>query len=145
VQVGPLFDLDAPDLVPDAELVGSVDGHGSNRLLDRDGLIGADPGCTSASNASEANDLLCEVAMSQASYVDGEAVMIASLCFANQETVTVPARLRLELALPSGVTANALDLGADGSFALPASSENQRGPVTMFAAGPEIPLRGAFE
>lgn len=87
----------------------------------------------------------CDVEMSQASYANGDDVVIASLRFENLESASLPARLRLQLTLPIGITVDALDLGAGGGFALPPSFDRQLGPVTMFPLGPEIPLRGAFE
>lgn len=87
--------------------------------------------------------LECEVAMSQPSYVDGEDVVITSLRFTNTTPSPIPARLRLQLTLPFGITVNAIDLGAGGGFSVPASFDRQLGPVTMFTLQPGQP-RGAF-
>jgi uncharacterized membrane protein len=87
--------------------------------------------------------LSCEVEMSQATYADGDAVVITSLRFVNNDTAPAPARLRLQITLPFGITVDALDLGAGGGFAVPAAYNRQLGPVTMFTLQPGQP-RGAF-
>jgi hypothetical protein len=88
--------------------------------------------------------LTCDVAMSQASYQDGQDVVITSLRFTNNRTTAREARLRLQLTLPFGITVNVLDLGASGGFFVPASFDKQLGPVTMFTLQPGQP-RGDFE
>ena len=40
---------------------------------------------------------------------------------------------------------NGIDIGADGSLFLPARSDNQLGPVTMFTLDASTPIRGDFE
>jgi uncharacterized membrane protein len=86
----------------------------------------------------------CDVTMSQASYANGQPVVITSLRFTNNDTAPTEARLRLQLTLPFGITANALDLGAGGGFFVPASFDKQLGPVTMFTLQPGQP-RGNFQ
>jgi hypothetical protein len=86
----------------------------------------------------------CDVTMSQSSYTDGQQVVITSLRFTNNNTASTEARLRLQLTLPFGITANALDLGAGGGFFVPASFDKQLGPVTMFTLQPGQP-RGSFQ
>ncbi len=86
----------------------------------------------------------CDVAMSQPTYVNGQPVVITSLRFTNTSQQPLETRLRLQLALPFGVTANALDLGAGGGFHIPASFDHQLGPVTMFTLQPGQP-RGPFQ
>lgn len=87
--------------------------------------------------------LACDVEMSQAAYVDGDSVEIASLRFTNHNQTLSAARLRLQLTLPFGITADVLDLGAGGGFFVPASFDHQLGPVTMFTLQPGQP-RGGF-
>jgi hypothetical protein len=87
--------------------------------------------------------LSCDVAMSSATYANGDPVVITSLRFANASATPQPTRLRLQLTLPFGITANALDLGAGGGFAIPGSFDHQLGPVTMFTLQPGQP-RGDF-
>jgi hypothetical protein len=59
----------------------------------------------------------------------------------------VRTRLRLQLKLPSAFihVVNGIDIGADGSFHLPANFDNQLGPVTMFTLDQSVPIRGDFE
>jgi hypothetical protein len=76
--------------------------------------------------------------------VDGESVEIASLRFTNANQMATEARLRLQLTLPFGITADVLDLGAAGGFYVPANFDRQLGPVTMFTLQPGQP-RGAFQ
>ncbi len=67
--------------------------------------------------------------------------------FANLQSSAVPARLRLQLALPAVLQpVEAIDVGANGSFAIPGSFDRQLAPVTMFTVTPtNPPLRGRFE
>jgi hypothetical protein len=88
--------------------------------------------------------LACDVEMSQPTYGNGEDVVITSLRFVNHTAAPVEARLRLQLTLPFGITANALDLGAGGGFFVPASFDRELGPVTMFTLQPSQP-RGPFQ
>jgi len=108
----------------------------------------ADPGCSSLADSSEGPDLLCDVAMSKDYYGNGDAVFLTSLRFANLGTSPVTTRLRLQLRLPPSILyqVEALDIGADGSFAIPAGFDRQLGPVTMFTMTPTSPpFRGNFE
>lgn len=88
--------------------------------------------------------LACEVAMSQPAYSDGQPVVITSLRFTNRTPNPIQTRLRLQLTLPFGITANAIDLGASGGFFIPGNFDRQLGPVTMFTLQPGQP-RGAFQ
>ncbi len=85
----------------------------------------------------------CDVEMSQAAYTDGQDVVITSLRFTNNTPDAIETRLRLQITLPFGITANAIDLGAGGGFFIPGSFDNQLGPVTMFTLQPGQP-RGDF-
>lgn len=118
-----------------------IDNDGDGRIDHPD-----DPECGSSLDDTEEFDLGCEVLMSQPTYVSGDPVNIVSLRFSNGESTPVTTRLRLQLTLPPplSVVANAIDLGADGSFAIPANFDKQLGPVTMFTLGPQTPLRGNF-
>ena len=98
--------------------------------------------------SNQPSDLLCEVEMSKSSYAIGDPVVIKSLRFTNLLPTPVTTRLRLQLKLPPSILylVNGLDIGADGSFAVPGNFDNQLGPVTMFTLTPTTPpLRGHFE
>ncbi|RIL06089.1 MAG: hypothetical protein DCC71_08035 [Proteobacteria bacterium] len=83
----------------------------------------------------------CEVAVSQASYQNGETLVLTRARFANPGTAPRSARVRLELVFPvPGLTVPALD----ASVALPAGFDIDLGPVTAFAFGSEHP-RGRYE
>jgi hypothetical protein len=85
----------------------------------------------------------CDVEMSQATYTNGQDVVITSLRFQNSSPNAIQTRLRLQITLPFGVTANAIDLGAAGGFFIPGNFDHQLGPVTMFTLQPGQP-RGDF-
>jgi hypothetical protein len=87
----------------------------------------------------------CEVATTQASYVDGEILTMSTLRYANLGPNPVESRLRLQLTLPPAlpITVEALDVGAAGGFFLPGSFDNDLGPVQMFAIPSYLP-RGQY-
>jgi hypothetical protein len=83
----------------------------------------------------------CEVAVSQASYQNGETLVVTRARFANPRTAATNADLRLELVFPvPGLAVPALD----ASVTLPAGFETDFGPVDAFSFGPEHP-RGRYE
>ena len=105
----------------------------------RDGVNGGEPWVAEIDEPG----LACDVEMSQSAYVDGESVEITSLRFTNNNQGVTGARLRLQLTLPFGITADVLDLGAGGGFYIPGSFDRQLAPVTMFTLQPGQP-RGGF-
>lgn len=108
----------------------------------------ADPGCLSIGDPNESPDLLCDVEMSDTFYQNGETVVLTSLRFANLQATAVTTRLRLQLRLPFGIVpqVEAVDIGADGSFALPGSFDRNLAPVTMLTVTPtDPPFRGSYE
>jgi hypothetical protein len=108
----------------------------------------SDAGCLSLADPSEGPDVLCDVAMSQSSYGNGDTAVLSSLRFRNLEAAPVETRLRLQLRLPSAVlyTIDAIDIGAGGGFSIPGSFDRQLGPATIFTVSPTTPpLRGSFE
>jgi hypothetical protein len=107
----------------------------------------ADRGCLSLDDPSEGPDLACDVAMSQGTYAVGSPIVLTSLRFTNLDDAPVTTRLRLQLRLPPpfSFVVEAVDLGADGSFALAGSFDKQLGPVTMFTLNESTPIRGLFE
>jgi hypothetical protein len=87
----------------------------------------------------------CEVATTQASYVDGEILTMTTLRYANLGPNPVESRLRLQLAFPAAfpITVQMLDLGAGGGFSLPGSFDHDLGPVQMFPIPSYLP-RGQY-
>jgi len=76
-------------------------------------------------------------------YGDGETVRITTLRYANLGPTPLGTRLRLELAMPIPLTLQLIDLGADGSFALPSGLNVDLAPIAMFTVQPGQP-RGPF-
>ena len=85
----------------------------------------------------------CNIEMSKPSYTDGEPVQITTLRYANLGEAPLGTRLRLELDLPIPRAISILDLGASGTFAIPAGLNVNLAPITMFTVHPGQP-RGAY-
>jgi hypothetical protein len=85
----------------------------------------------------------CNVELIDSSYTNGEPVRITTLRYANLGPTPLGTRLRLQLELPFPLTIQVLDLGADGSFAIPSGLNVDLAPVTMFTVQPGQP-RGNF-
>jgi hypothetical protein len=116
---------------------------------DGDGTVDfpQDLGCLARTDTTEGPALRCDVEMSDSFYAVGETVVISTLRFQNLDPTAATTRVRLELKFPPpfAISVQAVDIGADGSFAVPAGFDKQLGPATMFTLNPSIPIRGSFE
>lgn len=85
----------------------------------------------------------CNVELNDTVYVNGETLQITTLRYANLGPTPLGTRLRLQIELPFPVTIQVVDVGADGSFAIPAGLNVNLAPVTMFVVQPGQP-RGEY-
>jgi hypothetical protein len=85
----------------------------------------------------------CNIEMNAKRFANGATVQMTTLRYANLGPIPLGTRLRLSLELPVPVTIQVIDLGADGSFAIPAGLNVDLAPVNMFTVQPSQP-RGAF-
>ena len=67
--------------------------------------------------------ILCGVAMSQEAYTVGDTLEMTTLSFANLFASPVTVRLRVQLLFGTLFTVDLIDLGADGTFRLPAGAK----------------------
>ena len=58
---------------------------------------------------------------------------------ARLDVVPHPSRLRVQLLFGNLFTAEIVDVGADGTFVLPAGFDNDFGPVSLFNVAPPLP------
>jgi CheY-like chemotaxis protein len=91
-------------------------------------------------DGDSACDPFCDVSMSQPAYVDGEAVVISTLRYANPGPTALDTRMLLQLTLRFGVTVNIVDV----NVTLPAGLDNNLGPATLVTLPPGHP-RGVWE
>jgi len=85
----------------------------------------------------------CDMAMSQESYTDGDTITVSAARLVNLGDDAVTSRFRLFLVPPVGPPSVLLDVGADGSFQIPAGADRDRGPVSLNTVDPDMP-RGAY-
>ena len=78
--------------------------------------------------------------MSQGVYNVGETLQMDTFRFANLGGLPLPTRLRLQLSFETLFTADIVDVGADGTFGLPAGFDNDFGPIPLFPVQPAMPL-----
>ncbi|MCZ6490645.1 MAG: hypothetical protein O7A06_08950, partial [Acidobacteria bacterium] len=89
---------------------------------------------------------LLEIELSQESYVNGETVTATTFRLANPTSAPVAVELKLWIGTPiPGLEALSIfNLGADGSFVLPAGMDLELGPFPLFPVSADLP-RGTYE
>ena len=87
---------------------------------------------------------LCDVELSQASYVDGETVTADSLRLANPGSDSVAIELKGWFEQPDADPINRLNRGAHGSLVLPPGFDLDVGPVPLLQVRARLP-RGGWE
>ena len=83
--------------------------------------------------------------MSKLSYRDDDTVTAAELRLKNPADTAAAVRLQLWLAVPGVGEVTLLDVGADGSFAVPARLDADLGPVALFQVTPGTMPRGEWQ
>ena len=85
----------------------------------------------------------CDIQMSQVTYIDGETVTADVFRLANLTVDPLSIELKIWLGLPDEAIP-VINLGADGTFVLPAGTDVDLGPLTLMPVNVELP-RGGFE
>lgn len=86
----------------------------------------------------------CDIEMSQATYVDGETMTANVFRYANLTSSPVALEWKVWLGVPGLAPVPVLNLGADGSFVLPAGTDADLGPVPLLPVNAGLP-RGQYE
>ena len=86
----------------------------------------------------------CELEMSQATYVDGETVTAQVFRFSNTTDSAVATEIKIWLGVPGLAPLSVVNIGADGSFLLPAGTDLNLGPLPLLPVTPGLP-RGDYE
>jgi hypothetical protein len=87
--------------------------------------------------------LTCDIQLDQDSYVDGQTVM-STLRLANHFAVDVKTEVKFWLGIPGYAPFTIVNLGSDGSLALPAGFDQTYGPATFFEVSSSLP-RGIYD
>ncbi len=82
----------------------------------------------------ESNHSLCNIQMSQPIYTAGDTVTASVFRLANQGASPVSVEWKVWLETPSGPSISFINLGADGTFVLPAGFDQDFGPLPLFPA-----------
>jgi hypothetical protein len=88
--------------------------------------------------------VLCETAVNQNAYSNGESVQLSTLRFANLGNTVAATEIKVWLGLPGGTNVTFVNAGADGSIALSPGLDINLGPVTLFQVNAAFP-RGGYE
>ncbi len=86
---------------------------------------------------------VCDIQMSQPSYIDGDTVTASVFRIANPSTDPVAVEWAVWLGIPSNHPVSIINLGATGTLVLPAGFDLDLGPINFFPAG-VVPL-GQYE
>jgi streptogramin lyase len=82
---------------------------------------------------------LCEVAMSQKSYLLDDVLEMTTVHLANLSAMPIHTRLRLQLRFGGSFSGDVIDVGADGSFGLIPGFDGTLGPIAMFPVPATMP------
>ena len=86
----------------------------------------------------------CDIQLSQAAYIDGETVTADVFRFANLTAAPMRLETKVWLAVPGAPPKSIVNLGADGSFILPAGADINLGPLAFLPVTAALPL-GSYE
>jgi hypothetical protein len=86
---------------------------------------------------------VCDIQMSQTSYVTGDTVTAQIVQLTNPETVPLSVELGLWFDVPGNPPISFLNIGADGSVQLPAGFDQNFGPMPLATVTPALP-RGTY-
>lgn len=87
---------------------------------------------------------VCDVELNQATYINGDVVTASRFRFANNGLTSLATEIKLWLAIPGFAPFGLVNVGADGSIALPASFSSDSAPVALFPVTAAFP-RGSYE
>lgn len=87
---------------------------------------------------------VCDLELSQPSYVTGETVTAQSFRLANPGPEAVSVEIKAWFAFPTTEPVSVINIGADGSLSLPAGLDLDLGPLPLLPVDAGLP-RGAYE
>ncbi|MGH8247850.1 MAG: metallophosphoesterase [Gammaproteobacteria bacterium] len=86
-----------------------------------------------------------DITMTQSTYVNGETVVASEFRPRNPTSAPAAVRLRVWLSVPGLGDVTMVDVGADGSFFLPPSLNQNIGPLSLFVVTPTFPPKGNWQ
>ena len=86
---------------------------------------------------------ICDIQMSQQTYIDGDTITANIFRLANPTSATIALEIKVWLNLPGFPPISLFNLGSDGSFALPAGTDINLGPIPLLSIIPGLP-RGTY-
>jgi hypothetical protein len=87
---------------------------------------------------------LCDIQMNQATYTDGDTITANVFRIANLTAALLALEWKVWLGVPGFPPISIFNLGADGTFVLPAGTDYDFGPVSLFSVTAALP-RGSYE
>jgi len=91
----------------------------------------------------EGSAAVCDIQMSQTAYVNGEQVIAEVFRIANVAATPTAVEVKLWIDVPSHAPIKFANVGADGSFVLPAGLNKDLGPFSLFTVPPTA-ARGIY-
>jgi hypothetical protein len=88
--------------------------------------------------------VLCETAVNQNSYSNGDSVQLSTLRLANLGSNAAATEIKVWLGLPDGTNLTFVNTGANGSVVLPPGFDVHLGPATLFQVTAAL-ARGGYE
>ncbi len=88
-------------------------------------------------------DAACEIELSQSSYGAGETVVASEFAIRGNAATSVAIEWKVWLRVPGIAPLSYVNVGADGSFILPAGTDAELGPIDVFTVEPGFP-RGTY-
>jgi hypothetical protein len=80
----------------------------------------------------------------KSSYVNGETVTLTEFGPSNLGSSPATCRLQVWVSAPSIGIVTLIDVGSDGTFALPANTDLNFGPMTLFTVSATFPPKGSW-
>ena len=87
----------------------------------------------------------CAIDMSQAVYIDGETITADAFRIVNLNTAPLALEWKVWLVIPNLPPISLINLGADGSFALPSGTDVDLGPLPLLPVTAVLPRGAGYE
>ena len=85
-----------------------------------------------------------DIALNQAMYTAGDTVMTTRFRLKNPGSAAVAVEVKIWRGTPNAAPTSSFNVGADGSFSLPAAFDQELGPITLFTVAANMAL-GNYE
>jgi hypothetical protein len=86
---------------------------------------------------------VCEIRLNKGTYITGDAVSVQAFRFANTGSTPIPVEIKVWLEVPGIAPIPFIRSGVDGSVSLPANSNVNLAPFTLFTVTAQAP-RGSY-